>query len=486
MGTDSDWSYETEQAVAGALGMVPGIGSLLSALTYMLWPSTDDVWGEIQQQVQDLIGQDLSQYDQQQVTDALQGLQGVINNFLVVVNTTTEPSYIAENWTAANSLFIASAPTFQDSTYGVALLPLFAQFVNLHLSLLRDGVLFGSQWGFEPDVIAEIQKQLTTAITNYTEYANKTYVGGFTYQYGQWQAPLSGSAISKPIGSGSFSSGEQYFLWNNTYIRQLTRTVLDFVSLWPYFDPSSTTYPATIRLTSEIYSDPAGTAQGWRFVQGSPGQLGVPTPPTQPMQQLTLWAYDNLDAVQATYPEGCGPNGVTTTARQGDQNGGSNVPPHGGVFDVATNPIVQVWVFLWGGEPSGVQLQFQDGTTAVVGEFDLDAATSFSYSGQIVSSVYINGVGTYGSADCVFFGFQYQNPNLISVSTVETMYITDPTLESLQDLLNRLPAGSVDPTVIEQTATAEGWQALRAAYWQALSSPSSGSVSRNRTSARAQ
>ena len=463
-----NWSYDGEQIVAGALGMVPGVGSLLSALTYILWPSTDDVWQDIQQQVEALVQQDLSAYDAQQIADSLQGAQNIISQFLNVV-TTDDTGYIVSAFTSANTVFLDEVPKFQDATYGIVLLPMFVQFANLHLSLLRDAVLFGSQWDLNAAAIAEIQTQLTETIASYTAYANQTYTNSFpylTYMSKQWVAPS--PAPSPPPGSGSLSLGELQFLQDNNYIRQMTGMVLDYVSLWPYFDPSTTKYPASVRLTSEIYTDPMGTAQGWVWMQGLRGQLGLPTPPTQPMQHLTIWAYNNLDAVQATYPAGCGPNGETTTPRLGDQNGGVNTPPQGGVFDVSTNPIVNVQISLYGGDPSGILLTFQDGTQATTGVFYTDSSTSFSYPGRIVSSAYVNGVGSYTSADCVFFGFQYGNQNLISMSVVETMFITLPGLNTIADLLALLPAGSVDPKLVEQTAISQNWQALRDAYWKQL------------------
>jgi hypothetical protein len=61
--------------------------------------------------------------------------------------------------------------------------------------------------------------------------------------------------------------------------------------------------------------------------------------PTQPISQITVWGWDRIDAVQLSYPPGGGPGGVTTTARMGDQDGDSNGPPYGGIFNVSSNPV---------------------------------------------------------------------------------------------------------------------------------------------------
>ena len=73
-------------------------------------------------------------------------------------------------------------------------------------------------------------------------------------------------------------------------------------------------------LTSEIYSTPVGTAD-------DSGLFLLPWQhPTQPPAQVTVWAEPNLiDAIQVTYPNGAGPNGVSQTSWMGANKGASTV-----------------------------------------------------------------------------------------------------------------------------------------------------------------
>ena len=58
MTTDFDWNHAAEITIFTALGMVPEVGSILSALVNIFWPSSQkDIWSEIEQQVEQLIQQ---------------------------------------------------------------------------------------------------------------------------------------------------------------------------------------------------------------------------------------------------------------------------------------------------------------------------------------------------------------------------------------------------------------------------------------------
>lgn len=452
------WSYDAEQAVAGVLGLVPGVGSLLSALTYILWPSTDNVWDDIKAQVEALVAQDLSDYETGQINDTLTGLKGVITEYTTTAGG-DDPSAISATWISANTQFIASAPKFQDATYAVLLLPQFAQFANLHLSLLRDGVLFGSSWGWTADYLQQQQQLLTQTLKDYVSYVDTTYQQSFTPLVpGILDSPLKPPIppVAAPPYLGSMNTGQTLFLWTNTYVRQMTRMVLDFATLWPYFDPSAYPPPVSIQLKSEIYSDPIGTAEGWN---------GLPSAPTQPMSQLTVWGASNIFAVQATYPQGAGPNGATTTPRLGNPTAGSSTPPLGGTFDVAANPITTASVLVSGGEPFACLFTFQDGSQAITGDTVAPSVqATYAYDGQIVSSVFINGVTPDTGADCIIFGFQYAAASAVSMSVLRTLYVSAPKVSSLPEFLEVVQPDAAGRKDVAALAEAQGWEAERAAY----------------------
>ncbi|MBI4909472.1 MAG: hypothetical protein HY820_37990 [Acidobacteria bacterium] len=427
-----DWNNAAEQGIAGILGLVPEVGPLLSALVYIFWPqSKEDIWGEIEAQVEALIQKDLSQLVQTEVSASLQGLNNVLNDYLLALKDGTgDPTYISEKWNIANGDFLQQLPTFQMSGYQVLLLPLFAQFSNMHLSLLRDGVLGGAKWGWTPAILKQTQITLTSTIAAYAAYAQTTYQTGLT------------NVQSSTPGNNQQA---QPFRAVNQYVRQMTLTVLDFMNMWQYFDVSKYPNGVSVYLNREIYSDPQGTCD-------DSGPIVLPSPPTAPISQISVWAWDRIDAVQLTYPAGGGPGGVTTTARMGDQGGGSNSPPHGGVFQVAANPVVTAGG-LSGDIVNAMNFTFANGSSSgqLGGNYPGGGPFSYSYPNEILSSIHINGISNYyGSADCVVYGFKFRQSNQLSADTERLLYVTAPVV----------PSGTPEHSTVDQAARNSYWKHL--------------------------
>lgn len=432
-GYDFSWSNAAEQSIAGVLGSVPDVGPLLSALVYIFWPqSGTDVWAGIEQEVEQLIQQDLDKLVQEQVTASLQGLNSNLSSYLTALSDGTgDPTYISEKWNVANGDFLQQLPTFQLPNYQLLLLPLFAQFANLHLSLLRDGVVGGANWGWTPEIIAQTQTELTNAIASYQAYVPPIYEQAL--------------ANLQKRTKGNDHEAEP-FRTVNAFVRQMTLTVLDFMNLWQYFDVSKYPGAVAVALDREIYSDPLGTCD-------NSGNIVLPAPPTQPISEITVWGWDRIDAVQLTYPAGGGPDGVTTTARMGDQNGGSSAPPYGGVFNVTSNPVTTA-IAGTGDIVNYMYLGFADGTYSgkLGGRIGGGPNTRWSFPGEILSSIHINGISDYYlSADCVVFGFKYQTATPVNDAIKQVLYVSAPT----------------EPADVTPSDAAE-WQTARAAYWDAL------------------
>jgi delta endotoxin, N-terminal domain len=401
-------SYVLEQYVAGAVGMVPEVGSFLSAFVYILWPDgKSDVWSEVQAQTQALIDQSLDELVQEEVNASLEGLYNNINAYNHAIAIGDAPS-IARKWDAANSQFLQQMPTFQMPSYQLLLLPEFAQLANMHLALLRDGVLGGAGWGWSPATVTQCQADLTRYIADYTSYTNQVYSAGLN--------SYANDTVNIRI-------------WNtrNKFVREMTLNVLDFMNMWCYFDLNVYPGPTTIYLPREIYSDICGK-------NTDSGAMKFVSAPTAPMTQLSVWAWDRVDAAQATYSQGAGPGGLTQTARMGDQSGGSNAAPHGGVFNLGANPIAAATAAT-GDIINYMYFNFADGSQSnkLGGNYPGGTEHTFAYDGEIVSSVLINGISNfYGSADCVVFGFQYANPMQVAQPHDALMLVTTPKLSNTQ------------------------------------------------------
>ena len=126
----------------------------------------------------------------------------------------SRPDQIYVHYVAATDLFLSEQPTFQDPLYQLLLLPLFAQFANLHLALLRDGVVNGAQWGMTAQALLDAGANLTSTVAGYTQWARD----------------------GVDIGLQTTNTG-----WSpmNRYRRQMQLDVLDHAALWPAFDPST-------------------------------------------------------------------------------------------------------------------------------------------------------------------------------------------------------------------------------------------------------
>jgi delta endotoxin, N-terminal domain len=446
-----DWNNAAEQSIAGALGLVPEVGSLLAALVYIFWPpSKEDIWSEIKDQVEQLVDQKIDQVVYQQVQDDLTGLSAALTDYLNTVKT-GDAGNISVQWIATKTVFDTALPHFQSKGYELLLLPLYAQFGNMYFSLLRDGVIFGSKWNWNKQYQQMVASTLTNDVTTFVQYANQTYQTKY-------------QSIANSTGTDYHAC--QPFRNLNSFSRQMTLSVLDFSGNWQYFDATKYPNPVSIHLTREIYSDPIGTAD-------DSGPINLPSPPTKPITQIIVWAWDRIDAVQLTYPAGGGPNGVAQTARMGDSGGGTDAPPGGGIVNIGAQPIT-IAAGYSGDILGSFNFTFEDGSSTADFGANLPPgqAFSFSYPGHILSSIHINGVSNfYNSADCAVFGFKLPGALGLSLSSIRTLYITNPKDISLEQLAES-SAASLQLSHVKSIAVHESWDAKRQAFWQRITARS--------------
>jgi hypothetical protein len=436
--TDSeiDWNDDAKAAVITVLEAgLPEGGEILGLLVDILWPNTqEDVWGEIKGQVEALINQKIADNVYQQVSDDLRGLKNSIILYVSEINNGTVDDQ-RNQWLITRNLFADALPHFQSANYELLLSPLFAHFANMYLAILRDGVIFGKAWGRSAADQAQDTTNLTSAIDQFTTYTNGIYVAGHNGR--------------RDATGGAFSSV-------NSYDREMTMTVLNFMDTWPYYDVTKYPTGATVTLAREIYSDPYGRT----------GSLVMDSPPTQRPTSISVWAWDELDAVQLTYPAGSGPGGVTTTKRMGDQYGGAT-HTHGGIVSVSpTNPIIGARATYNYDVPLTLQFLFDDGTTTPLfggagtrgsGPYD-SGFVGFNY--YALSSIYATGPSSYPSANNVVFGYQlWKSPQLMS-SAAQAIYVKSPVERSAADLAKSFPKLAVSNSFFTQEL-----KNARQAYW---------------------
>ncbi len=221
-----DWNSVGLAFITTGLGEIPMVGGILAALVSLFWPKDQpDLWSQVADQAQKMVDQAIAQ----EVIDSVQTTLADLHNVLVNYQDTLLPDGNGEDshsmWDAANSAFIGSVDDFQQEDYQAALLPLFAQFANLHLALLRDG----AQRGFCTAAALTGDSSTEGPINAYSDYVTTWLTSA-----------ISGSKLA------SFND-------LNVYSRSLTTSVAAFSVTWPYFAPGAGSVPRSVLNSVKIW-----------------------------------------------------------------------------------------------------------------------------------------------------------------------------------------------------------------------------------------
>ncbi|EBH8783787.1 twin-arginine translocation pathway signal, partial [Salmonella enterica subsp. enterica serovar Bareilly str. CFSAN001104] len=164
---------DVKALISWGLTEIPVIGRLLSMLLGLLWPRTDeDIWNEIVKGVEKLINEELDAAVYSEIKSHLPGLQEVITIFLKTVKA-GDVSVISAQFIACNTVFTATSSIFQNPDYEWILVPLFGVFAQLHISLLRESVEHGKEWGWSEKLYQEYITITKTTIANYVNYLER-------------------------------------------------------------------------------------------------------------------------------------------------------------------------------------------------------------------------------------------------------------------------------------------------------------------------
>ncbi|EOP90491.1 hypothetical protein IGM_02183 [Bacillus cereus HuB4-4] len=241
-------------SISGGIGFLQSIIGLITGAN-LATVTIDDV--------QRLINQSLDTYTRQQAESRMDSITSNYNQYLLnlrdYINGRTHrdnfvPSLRANEQRLRNEL---------DSFFSLRgrellLLPNFVQVALLHLSILRDAVVYGgpdlerpfvSETAQTPFLIrppsSSFREALLTSIRIYTNYCTREYHNG----------------LNQMRNRGN--SGRDWLNFN-AYRRELTLSVLDFLALFPFFDETrygvsrNGSFPVNLQLSRVIYTDPAG------------------------------------------------------------------------------------------------------------------------------------------------------------------------------------------------------------------------------------
>jgi hypothetical protein len=324
---------------------------------------------------------------------------------------TTNPVQVGDAWRSIRDQFVYNRWRFQPASGAdqqLELLPIFAEYMNLYLAVLREGVVSGPWWGLLPDATLSLEDQIRAEL----DPANAA--SAMSYSTRVYEAGLA--------KAGSSSDPQKHFNLTNEYKRDMQLAVLDFRDMWHLQDPMAHPYgDPGFKQDRIIYSDAIGVTDH---------AFSVPPNPSSPLSSVTAWTAPRswapyhsdknwLIAVQADH--------AATGTRTGGSGGTAST--YGVAADTTRGPIVRVDAMVdqkndvWYPQKlaARVQFHFTNGTKAVPGggydtglpctpPYDMSCSTSWDYDGEVLAALKVMGAYRWSAdkdvGDAMVLGFR--------------------------------------------------------------------------------
>lgn len=399
------------ESIIGGIRQVPAIGGLLSFLGSRIIPDSNET---PEQMWRRLISASISDALTRLVQRDLIGLSNVVNLYKTAIETGNKSTILAQS-IAANTQFNSTVPGFQIKGEETGLLPLFAVAASLHLALMRDMVLKGSEIGLSEAHVARYAKETTELIKQYSAHVD-------TF------APLAieNARRNNPNGQNGAPRNMPLTAMLNAKTDYQLR-VLDLRDTWNNLDPTLFPGPSTIMLNREIFTSIIGW---WGRGHGYPGTIPAWKPPSSPLTNLEVWDKSQwrtrfIFGFEMTYLDG-------TTISAGARNSTPHEVLVGSYIDRVTAEssagIYQMRFHNSNGHWTKVGID-RDGVTHIR-EFDT------SFAGHRLSSIHPvgGGVGAANGAvsGCVL-GFQLIHPGAYVLPEIELRSIAAKMAPQLRD-----------------------------------------------------
>ncbi|WP_251862454.1 insecticidal delta-endotoxin Cry8Ea1 family protein [Clostridium sp. Marseille-Q2269] len=239
-----------------------GVGLIVvGTLLPLLWPGDGEetdpknlkVWKDLMEATEVLIDKKIDAYSKAAAVAALGGLGNLLNEYNIAferwhndTNNPRETQNVIKRFDAAYNGFVKEMSSFAIKGHELTLLPVYAQAANLHLLLIRDGIIFADDWNLARS--SNAGEYYRDRLSYYT----KTYIGHCVDWYNEGN-----EEYERPI-----SRLDQLYKLIK-YQREMTINVLDIISLFSNYNPDI--YPVKQKqpkllpyseLTREIYTDP--------------------------------------------------------------------------------------------------------------------------------------------------------------------------------------------------------------------------------------
>ncbi len=231
--------------IAGSAAIV--LGTMLP----LFWPSdAEGQWASLINYAGQLIDNKLNKYALNDAISKLKGLKEVIedyNNYrtkFIDPNEKNKPTReeVFNKFSFAHSTFIRDMPEFSIDSYEITLLPAYALAANMHLLLMRDGILYANKIRVTRDTRLNGSNLYQTFLTRKSQYVNHC-LDFYNKGLSKFPKPITKVADFKKV---------------NDYKLYMTINVLDIISLFSNYDLKK--YPGHILpktdLTREVFTSP--------------------------------------------------------------------------------------------------------------------------------------------------------------------------------------------------------------------------------------
>lgn len=268
---------QTKILLITALDEIPVVGGFIGGLLELLWPEDEvDVWEQIRARTEQLVSDRLDQDATQRLQRSLVGLKTILEEYKTATRERRDPHNLYANYAAVRTVFDQQLPLFQQASHRMVLLPLFVQAANLQLALLRDGYLHGPQaMGMGEQERADVKARIKELIGKHADWA-RTVVAEVL-------------ANRRVQGDG-----------RNAAAQQMTIDVVDYLDLWPFYDPDSPK-PGAGLLEREVYSSLIGVWNTWPSTPPGRG-YGAPPPANARVTRIQAGAKVNNVLVESIVP----------------------------------------------------------------------------------------------------------------------------------------------------------------------------------------
>ncbi|QWH75484.1 hypothetical protein EXW59_01040 (plasmid) [Bacillus mycoides] len=240
--------------VSGVLGKAPTIiGILVDSLRLI----TEGTGYNLLRHTEQLIQQMLATQYRQNATGAINGIARAYERYLNFFNqwyhnrTQQNGSQLETEFGLVNTLCmnaLSSQASLSRRGFETILLPNYVLAANFHLLLLRDATLYRNEWTGNPNPNSNLDHaDLVRFIREYSDHCRRWYDDGLN------RMPR---------------SNFQDWVRRNAYRRDMTVSVLDFLPIFPTYDPRVFPIGTNVQLTRVLHTDPITPIRG--FSRGNP------------------------------------------------------------------------------------------------------------------------------------------------------------------------------------------------------------------------